>query len=99
ERESLLANLAALPERSVAELRDHWSALYGKAPPVRISHLLLVQAVAYRMQELALGGLKPPIKKRLLEYLDASQSPAACNRHHSATKSGTMLLREWQGIT
>jgi hypothetical protein len=35
--------------------------LYRTEAPVRIGHALLLQAVAYRLQERVLGGLKPSV--------------------------------------
>ncbi len=63
-----------------------------------MSRILLLRALAYRMQEQALGGLDPATRRRLAraaEDLAAGRAPAA-----SAVKikPGTRLLREWQGV-
>ena len=47
--------------------------LYGTEPPPRISRDLLTRAVAYRIQEKALGGLKPSTR-RLLAKVAADAS-------------------------
>jgi hypothetical protein len=41
------------------ELREHWQTLFGSDPPPKLRFSLMVQAIAYRLQEKALGGLKP----------------------------------------
>ena len=51
--------LARLPELDLGERRQQWRALYKTEPSPRLSSELLLRAVAYRMQELALGGLRP----------------------------------------
>jgi hypothetical protein len=59
DRAGLTSEIAALAEATTAELKRRWRVLYGAEPPPRISRDLLTRALAYRMQEAALGGLKP----------------------------------------
>ena len=58
-----LLGLAKLHDSALKEL---WRTLYQTAPPARISSSLLLKAIAYRLQEQALGGLKSSTR-RLLE--------------------------------
>jgi len=51
--------LSRLPELDLGELRQQWRALYKADASPHLSGELLVRAVAYRMQEVALGGLRP----------------------------------------
>ena len=51
--------LSRLPELDLNELRRKWRALYKAEASPHLSRELLVRAVAYRMQEVALGGLRP----------------------------------------
>ena len=55
---ALLHEIAALRQATAADLKERWRALYSTEPPRRISRDLLVRALAYRMQERALGGLQ-----------------------------------------
>ena len=59
-----------------------------------------MRAVAYRLQERALGGLKPATR-RLLERLAAAASADQPLRltAPSPLSAGTILMREWQGVT
>ena len=57
--------LSALPDISLTAQRERWTDLYGTAPPVRMSRELLVQAIAYRMQERQHGGLPNGLRARL----------------------------------
>ena len=50
--------LARLPELNLGELRQQWRTLYKAEASPHLSRELLVRAVAYRMQEVALGGLR-----------------------------------------
>jgi len=62
-----------------------------------MSRNVLVRAIAYRIQERALGGLNPSTRRRL----DRATADLAAGRNHSPLapkiKPGTRLLREWQG--
>src|SRR6202008_1993150 len=63
-------------------------------PPSRISRDLLTRAVAYRIQEKALGGLRPSTR-RLLAKVAAD---ASARRPIQVTLTpGTVLLRDWRG--
>ena len=59
DHERLTAEIANLASLSNNELKVRWKAAYGTAAPVRMKRDLLRYAVAYRIQERALGGLKP----------------------------------------
>ncbi len=62
-----------LKEAQLPDLKERWRALYQSAPPHRIRRDLLIRALAYRMQEQALGGLTPTIR-RLLAKVAADAS-------------------------
>ena len=51
--------LSRLTELNLGELRQQWRTLYKAEASPHLSRELLVRAVAYRMQEVALGGLRP----------------------------------------
>jgi hypothetical protein len=95
---TLAADLAALEELSRAELRQRWEDLYGTPCPTHMSRQLLLRALAYRMQEQALGGLDRATRRRL----DRAAEDLAAGRPLAAPapkiKPGTRLLREWQGV-
>jgi len=95
----LADKLAALRGLDTKALRERWRALYGTEPPVRISPSLLHQAVAYRLQERALGGVKSSTR-RLLERVAAegAQRPPAKAPETSVTP-GMVLIREWHGVS
>ena len=57
--------LAGLPDLDRAELLNHWRQHYQVEPPARISKQLLIYAIAYRMQEQVMGGLKPATRRFL----------------------------------
>ena len=91
--------IADLQSRSRAELRSHFTELYGTTPPSRISHDLLVRAISFQLQEGAIGGHSAATRRQL-------RSMAAQLRHTGTIeikgttpiKPGTRLIREWQGV-
>ena len=57
--------LARLPTASRADLGAEWLRLYRTEPPARLGRELLIAAIGYRIQEAALGGLRPELQRRL----------------------------------
>jgi DUF2924 family protein len=53
----ILRRLAALERAPTAELKRKWRELFGKEPPA-FSRTYLQSRLAYRIQELAYGGLR-----------------------------------------
>ena len=92
--------LSRLPSLDIGELRRQWRGLYKTQAPPNLSRELLVRAVAHRMQELALGGLRPEPQRQLLRIAQQfKQTGEATIRARPELKSGTRLMREWQGRT
>src|SRR5947209_14248683 len=91
------AALARLPELAFSELRQQWRALYKSEASPHLSRELLLRAVAYRLQEVALGGLRPE-RQRQLRHIAAQFNQAGEIRRRTRVelKSGTRLFREWQ---
>jgi len=90
--------LAKLKSASFSQLRQQWRTLYGWEPPQRISRELLTRAVAYRIQEQVYGGLKPSTRRLLLRLANEARSGRPL-RPEPAAPAGTVLMREWHGIT
>ncbi len=92
-----LADFARLVE-TLRQLRELWCRLYKTAAAPRLSRELLTRAVAYRIQELASGGLRPELQRRLNQIaLGLQQTGRVTMRPRPRLKPGTRLLREWQG--
>src|SRR5947209_17349554 len=60
----LLQHMEALQNLTAQQLRDEWRRLYRGQPP-RLSRDLLIRSIAYRMQELAYGGLSKATQRTL----------------------------------
>jgi hypothetical protein len=98
DRNSLAGEVAALSEAPAPELEESWRRLYSSEPPHRISRDLLIRALAYRIQEQALGGLKPATRRLLAKVAaDASARRPIEVTPKPDLKPGTVLLRDWHG--
>ena len=92
--------LSRLPTLDIGELRQQWRGLHKTQPPANFSRELLLRAVAYRMQEVALGGLRPARQRQLRQIAQQfKESGEATIRARPGLKPGTRLMREWQGRT
>jgi DUF2924 family protein len=98
--EKLAAKLKGLTLLSDRELRDSWRSLYGIEPPNKIDRSLLIQGVGYRIQENASGGLKSSTRRLLIRAAEnvAAGQDIRVNSNRTA-KLGTVLIREWGGVT
>jgi hypothetical protein len=99
--EALSRKLGSLRSLPIKQLKKQWRLLYGSEPPHRVSRELLTRAVAYRIQEQVLGGLKPSTR-RLLERLASDArvgKPLTLSSCVPPVSAGTVLMRDWQGIT
>jgi Protein of unknown function (DUF2924) len=99
-KEQVLGRLAALRTASAAELRDQWRALFGREPPP-FNRPYLVSRLSYRVQELALGGLRPETRARLEalgEQLDGGNVVLRRTRADGRPLPGTRLVREYDGV-
>ena len=91
--------LARLPELGLGELRQQWRALYKTDPSPHLSRELLLRAVAYRMQEMALGGLRPERHRQLRQFARQLKESEGRICPRAELKPGTRLVREWRGRT
>ena len=93
-KSSVAAQLAALPQLPQDRLWALWDEHFPRRPK-RVHRRYLEARLAYRLQEIAIGGLPPAVKAHL----------ADCGERHSRIKvgrgpevrmmPGTTLIREW----
>lgn len=97
--DTVLAQLAALKAAPVANLKQKWRALFDREPPP-YNRRFLESRLAYRIQELAYGGLSQETIERLDAIADELEGKRP--RRHSGLLNrpiaGTRLIREWNGV-
>jgi hypothetical protein len=99
--QSVVARLAALKTTPTPGLKALWRELFAKEPPP-YNRRYLEGRLAYRIQELAYGGLKPETIERLDALADALGPGGRVPKGKRAPKdrpiAGTRLIREWKGV-
>jgi hypothetical protein len=96
----VLGRLAALQTAPTTALKEQWRQLFGKEPPP-FNRAYLQSRLAYRIQELAYGGLKPETRARLEalgEQLDGGNVVLRRIRADGRPLPGTRLVREHDGV-
>ena len=99
-KDQVLGRLSWIQTAPIAELKDEWRRLYGKEPPP-FSRSYITSRLAYRVQELAYGGLKPETRARLEalgEQLDGGNVVLRRIRADRRPLPGTRLIREYDGV-
>jgi hypothetical protein len=98
--DQVLARLAVLKTTPTPKLKEQWRQLFEGEPPA-FNRRYLESRLAYRIQELAYGGLKPETVRRLErlgEELDGGSKAKRQTRADSRPIAGTRLIREYQGV-
>jgi hypothetical protein len=94
------AELERLPDTRIAELRIRYHQLFRTEPPKAFGPDLLRRTIAYRIQENVYGGLSKQTRRLLdrlvKEYRAKPDSKITLPRR---IKAGSVIVREWQGIT
>ena len=97
---SVIARVAALKTATTPDLKAMWRQLFETDPPP-YNRRFLESRLAYRIQELTYGGLKPQTVERLKALAEDLDSGDPDRRRRPAKDRpivGTKLLREWQGV-
>ena len=90
-------DLAILHTYDRDTLLRRWSDLCTITPPPRMSTKLLLQVVAYKLQERGHGGLALSVRR----FMEKAANDAAFEKpiaRITNAKPGTRLIREWRGI-
>ncbi len=98
--DTVLAQLATLKTSPTPALKQKWRELFDTEPPP-YNRRFLESRLAYRIQELTYGGLKPATLERLEalgEQLDGGNITLRRIRADDKQIAGTRLIREWQGV-
>ncbi len=98
--ETRIANLARL---SRTQLRQLWRQELKQAPPRSLGRDVLALGIAYAWQERSQGGRSARIAKELDRLsrgvLQDKLTSSPLPRRTPALRTGTVLIREWQGTT
>ncbi len=91
--------IAVLNELTAPQLRDEWRRLHRGQPP-RLSRDLLIRTIAYRVQELAYGGLSKATQRKLAALSrELKTKGSVVVTPDLSLRPGARLVREWRGKT
>src|SRR3977135_1265475 len=96
---SVLAQCGALNSMPVTGLKARWRELFDTEPPP-YNRRFLESRLAYRIQELAFGGLKPETIERLAALAEGLGGKGTRRARAGTDRpiAGPRLVREWQGV-
>jgi hypothetical protein len=98
--DTVLARVAALNALPILKLKQQWRDLFETEPPP-YNRRFLEHRLAYRIQELAYGGLKRETIERLAAIAEDLDGGDPARRRQPAKDrpiAGTRLIREYQGV-
>ena len=95
ERENILSRIAGLAKTPTEDLKKLWLELFEKeAPPFNRS--FLEARIAYRLQELAFGGITETIQQKL--KAKKNQDYPGSGKQTYRPPVGTIIVKEHRGI-
>jgi Protein of unknown function (DUF2924) len=103
---TIAQQIVTLQSMTVPALIAEYTRVYGKPPHVKANRIWLWRRVAYRIQEIAYGGLPEDARARLEQLMAEVVVPAAPNtvtaplpraRGKQGLPTGTTLTRDWHG--
>ncbi len=91
-----------LRDLDLSGLRARWHSAFRRKAPAHLPRHLLYRILAYRLQAEQLGDLEWNIR-RFLDQVAAGTSngaelPITGNRNQQSLRTGTVLVREWNGM-
>ena len=95
--DNVITQLAALRTMQAPELKVKWRELYDSEPPP-FNRSFLESRLAYRIQEIAYGGLNPDILKRIEALKDGAEKYKPNSINDSRPPIGAILVREHRGV-
>ena len=96
-QQQVIGRLAEIRTMDIVALKAMWRELFAAEPPP-YNRRFLESRLAYRVQELAYGGLKPETLKRLAALAEELEPRSGTRSGDHRPIAGTRLMREWQGV-
>jgi hypothetical protein len=93
---SIVRQVLELERKSLIELRKIYNSLFTEACASNAHKEQLVPKIAYRIQELAIGGLRDQAKRKLESI--AKDGSSALKAKNSDLLAGTKICKEYSGI-
>jgi hypothetical protein len=97
------SEIAQLRDLDLSGLRTRWKSVFRKVPPAHLPRHLLLGVLVYRIQADALGDLTPDTAWMLKKVsdndkgLDIQTLSSELVKRRADLRTGTLLVREWNG--
>ena len=93
------AEIARLKDLGLAELRAMWKERLGTPPAITSTELTRCW-LSWELQAQAKGGFDATTRRRLRQLCKVLRThPPSKTRHDTSPSPGTLLTREWNGLT
>ncbi|WP_339751818.1 DUF2924 domain-containing protein [uncultured Marinobacter sp.] len=93
----VIGKVAALPSLENDELKKLWRELFNETAP-RKKRDYLIPRLAWRIQELAYGGLSDTSQDRINRLMRGKEQLKPSSNRVKRPAVGTKLIREYQGV-
>lgn len=98
-KNNVQAEIARVSDLGLAELRVIWEQRIGTPPPI-VSTALTRRWLAWELQAQLRGGFDLATRRRLRQVGKSLRAnPAACPVRRPNPAPGSVLMREWNGVT
>ncbi len=98
DKTTVLAQITALEDMDLDQLRERWTALFDTPVP-GYGKTMLRKRIAYRIQELAYGGLSEETKQKLRDIHRRAEERKKHQRNSPLLPvRGSVLVREHDGV-
>lgn len=95
---SIAAQIAQLPNLPMENLWELWDEFFDRRPGHH-QRIYIESRIAYKLQERALGGLPAVLRRRLEKIGETGEIPNQKRRSENQLAPGTVLIREFNGLT
>lgn len=95
---SIAAQIAQLPQLPMDNLWALWDEFFDRRPGHH--HRTYIESrIAYKLQERAFGGLPGALRRKLERIGETGEVPNHKRRSENQVAPGTVMVREYNGIT
>lgn len=94
---SAIRQIIELDNKSLEDLKSIYNSIMPKPLQTHVSRDYLRPRIAYRLQELELGGINDGVKKKLLEI--ANDKPHEKSINTKKLLLGTKICKKWKDVT
>ena len=95
---NMMAQIAQLPTLPMENLWALWDEFFDRRPGHH-HRTYLESRIAYKLQERAFGGLPATLRRRLEKIGETGEIPNQKRRAESQVAPGTVMVREYNGLT